>query len=69
MREESAAPAVDAAARGDGGGDSSSGWYYLDPQARIQGPFEGSEMRQWFEAGYFQVNTAVMHARTHADTM
>ncbi|CAN0554576.1 unnamed protein product, partial [Ectocarpus sp. 8 AP-2014] len=35
--------------------EGGSGWYYLDPQNRIQGPFDGSEMRQWFEAGYFQV--------------
>lgn len=29
-------------------------WYYSDPQNNIQGPFKGSEMRQWLKAGYFK---------------
>ncbi|CAN0029962.1 unnamed protein product, partial [Ectocarpus sp. 8 AP-2014] len=37
---------------------------YLDPQNRIQGPFDGSEMRQWFEAGYFQRNLPVRRGVT-----
>uniref|UniRef100_A0A6S8CDN4 GYF domain-containing protein n=1 Tax=Aureoumbra lagunensis TaxID=44058 RepID=A0A6S8CDN4_9STRA len=28
-------------------------WYYRDPQGNIQGPFEPMQMRQWFDAGYF----------------
>lgn len=29
-------------------------WYYADPQRNVQGPFNGMEMRQWLEAGYFK---------------
>lgn len=29
-------------------------WFYLDPQGNVQGPFQGQEMRQWLEAGYFR---------------
>ncbi|KAF0719155.1 Aste57867_1245 [Aphanomyces stellatus] len=29
-------------------------WFYLDPQGLQQGPFKSSEMREWFEAGYFK---------------
>jgi len=29
-------------------------WFYADPQANVQGPFGGEEMRQWLEAGYFK---------------
>ena len=42
-------------------------WFYLDPQMRVQGPFEGSEMRQWFEAGYFQVGTAYVYVGLRRD--
>nr|CCA16417.1 conserved hypothetical protein [Albugo laibachii Nc14] len=29
-------------------------WFYLDPQGQQQGPFKTSEMREWFDAGYFK---------------
>ena len=28
-------------------------WFYRDPQGAFQGPFEATQMRQWFQAGYF----------------
>lgn len=28
-------------------------WFYKDPQGQHQGPFEAPQMRQWFNAGYF----------------
>ena len=28
-------------------------WFYRDPQGAVQGPFEATQMRQWFQAGYF----------------
>lgn len=33
---------------------TNSPWFYADPQGNIQGPFGGTEMRQWLEAGYFK---------------
>ena len=29
-------------------------WSYRDPQGVVQGPFATKEMREWYEAGYFQ---------------
>ncbi|OMH84826.1 GYF domain-containing protein mpd2 [Zancudomyces culisetae] len=28
-------------------------WYYRDPKGKLQGPFSGFNMQEWFEAGYF----------------
>jgi hypothetical protein len=33
---------------------STAQWFYRDPQGLTQGPFSTKEMRDWFEAGYFQ---------------
>jgi PERQ amino acid-rich with GYF domain-containing protein len=34
-------------------------WLYLDPRNNVQGPFQTSEMRNWLEAGYFQIDLPV----------
>lgn len=39
-------------------------WFYLDPQANQQGPFKSSEMRDWFDAGYFKPNLPVRQGRS-----
>jgi GYF domain len=28
-------------------------WYYKDPHGLIRGPFNQSQMAQWYEVGYF----------------
>ncbi|KAF9620316.1 hypothetical protein IFM89_011051 [Coptis chinensis] len=33
--------------------------YYKDPQGEIQGPFSGSDLIGWFEAGYFGIDLKV----------
>lgn len=33
--------------------------YYKDPQGEIQGPFPGSDIIGWFEAGYFGIDLLV----------
>lgn len=33
--------------------------YYKDPQGQIQGPFSGSDIIGWFEAGYFGIDLPV----------
>ncbi|OAY73813.1 PERQ amino acid-rich with GYF domain-containing protein 2 [Ananas comosus] len=33
--------------------------YYKDPQGQIQGPFSGSDLIGWFEAGYFGIDLLV----------
>ncbi|CAO2817803.1 unnamed protein product [Amaranthus hypochondriacus] len=33
--------------------------YYKDPQGQIQGPFSGSDIIGWFEAGYFGIDLQV----------
>ncbi|KAF5196465.1 Gyf domain-containing protein [Thalictrum thalictroides] len=33
--------------------------YYKDPQGEIQGPFSGSDLIGWFEAGYFGIDLQV----------
>lgn len=33
--------------------------YYKDPQGWVQGPFSGSDMIGWFEAGYFGIDLKV----------
>ncbi|KNA12218.1 hypothetical protein SOVF_127950 [Spinacia oleracea] len=33
--------------------------YYKDPQGQIQGPFSGSDIIGWFEAGYFGIDLRV----------
>ncbi|MQL83346.1 hypothetical protein Taro_015840, partial [Colocasia esculenta] len=33
--------------------------YYRDPQGQIQGPFSGSDLIGWFEAGYFGIDLQV----------
>ncbi|KAJ0981917.1 hypothetical protein J5N97_010172 [Dioscorea zingiberensis] len=42
--------------------------YYKDPQGRIQGPFSGSDLIGWFEAGYFGIDLPVRIASAPADT-
>ncbi|CAM9834107.1 unnamed protein product, partial [Chrysoparadoxa australica] len=39
-------------------------WYYQDPQGNIQGPFEGSDMRQWYDGGYFLPDLPVRYGMT-----
>lgn len=34
----------------------SSGWQYVDPSGRIQGPFSLEKMRLWYQHGYFYPN-------------
>jgi len=34
-------------------------WWYLDPQAEIQGPFPEEEMRDWYNEGFFQSDLPV----------
>jgi len=34
-------------------------WFYTDPNGQVQGPFGGSEMRQWLEAGYFKADLPI----------
>ena len=40
-------------------------WYYLDDSGNEQGPFPASDMRSWFDAGYFTSSTKV---RTENET-
>lgn len=42
--------------------------YYQDPQGQIQGPFSGSDLIGWFEAGYFGIDLPVRIASAPADT-
>ncbi|XXG45595.1 hypothetical protein AAC387_Pa02g0637 [Persea americana] len=42
--------------------------YYKDPQGEIQGPFSGSDMIGWFEAGYFGIDLEVRLATASPDT-
>ncbi|KAK4387525.1 protein ESSENTIAL FOR POTEXVIRUS ACCUMULATION 1 [Sesamum angolense] len=41
--------------------------YYKDPQGEIQGPFSGSDIISWFEAGYFGIELQVRLAGAPAD--
>ncbi|XP_008783469.2 protein ESSENTIAL FOR POTEXVIRUS ACCUMULATION 1-like isoform X1 [Phoenix dactylifera] len=41
--------------------------YYKDPQGQIQGPFSGSDLIGWFEAGYFGIDLQVRLASAPAD--
>ncbi|URD85907.1 GYF domain [Musa troglodytarum] len=41
--------------------------YYKDPQGQIQGPFSGSDLIGWFEAGYFGIDLQVRLAGSPAD--
>ncbi|XP_026659790.2 protein ESSENTIAL FOR POTEXVIRUS ACCUMULATION 1-like isoform X2 [Phoenix dactylifera] len=41
--------------------------YYKDPQGRIQGPFSGSDLIGWFEAGYFGIDLQVRLASAPPD--
>ncbi|XP_052820959.1 GRB10-interacting GYF protein 2-like isoform X2 [Mya arenaria] len=34
-------------------------WFYRDPQGDLQGPFNSTEMAEWFSAGYFTMNLQV----------
>ncbi|KAH0459564.1 hypothetical protein IEQ34_012378 [Dendrobium chrysotoxum] len=36
--------------------------YYRDPHGRVQGPFSGSDLIGWFEAGYFGIDLEVRPA-------
>ncbi|XAR61778.1 hypothetical protein NMG60_11016293 [Bertholletia excelsa] len=42
--------------------------YYKDPQGEIQGPFAGSDIIGWFEAGYFGIDLQVRLANAPHDT-
>ncbi|CAA2975644.1 uncharacterized protein LOC111408962 isoform X2 [Olea europaea var. sylvestris] len=42
--------------------------YYKDPQGEIQGPFAGSDIIGWFEAGYFGIELQVRLASAPADS-
>ncbi|KAK9271198.1 hypothetical protein L1049_026788 [Liquidambar formosana] len=42
--------------------------YYKDPQGAIQGPFSGSDIIGWFEAGYFSIDLQVRLASASKDT-
>ncbi|ERN17504.1 uncharacterized protein LOC18445849 [Amborella trichopoda] len=42
--------------------------YYKDPQGEIQGPFPGSDLIGWFEAGYFGIDLQVRHVNASPDT-
>ena len=34
-------------------------WLYKDPQGEIQGPFSYTDMKKWYEAGYFTMDLMV----------
>ncbi|KAK3231592.1 hypothetical protein Dsin_003473 [Dipteronia sinensis] len=42
--------------------------YYKDPQGEIQGPFSGSDIIGWFEAGYFGIDLLVCPASASKDS-
>ncbi|KAM3341839.1 protein ESSENTIAL FOR POTEXVIRUS ACCUMULATION 1 isoform X1 [Capsicum galapagoense] len=42
--------------------------YYKDPQGAIQGPFSGSDIIGWFEAGYFGIDLLVRLASAPQDS-
>ncbi|KAJ9159784.1 hypothetical protein P3X46_025258 [Hevea brasiliensis] len=42
--------------------------YYKDPQGEIQGPFSGSDIIGWFEAGYFGIDLQVQLANASKDS-
>uniref|UniRef100_M1A2E6 GYF domain-containing protein n=1 Tax=Solanum tuberosum TaxID=4113 RepID=M1A2E6_SOLTU len=42
--------------------------YYKDPQGSIQGPFSGSDIIGWFEAGYFGIDLLVRLATAPHDS-
>ncbi|CAN8276967.1 unnamed protein product [Cochlearia groenlandica] len=42
--------------------------YYKDPQGLIQGPFSGSDIIGWFEAGYFGIDLLVRLASAPKDS-
>lgn len=38
---------------------SSQKWFYRDPYMKVQGPFTGVEMTEWYNHGYFDDNLSV----------
>ncbi|KAF5185420.1 Gyf domain-containing protein [Thalictrum thalictroides] len=42
--------------------------YYKDPQGAIQGPFSGSNLMEWFDAGFFGIDLEVRPADASPDT-
>ncbi|KAK1322828.1 Zinc finger CCCH domain-containing protein 19 [Acorus calamus] len=42
-------------------------YYYKDPQGKVQGPFSGSDLIGWFEAGYFGIDLQVRVASAPPD--
>lgn len=42
--------------------------YYKDPRGEIQGPFSGSDIIGWFEAGYFGIDLQVRLASASKDS-
>ncbi|XP_018455088.1 protein ESSENTIAL FOR POTEXVIRUS ACCUMULATION 1 isoform X1 [Raphanus sativus] len=42
--------------------------YYKDPQGLIQGPFSGTDIIGWFEAGYFGIDLLVRPASAPSDS-
>ena len=39
--------------------EAAQNWFYCDLQGTIQGPFPSSQMRSWFQMGFFNANTRV----------
>ncbi|XP_021754626.1 uncharacterized protein LOC110719949 isoform X3 [Chenopodium quinoa] len=42
--------------------------YYKDPQGQVQGPFSGSDIIGWFEAGYFGIDLRVRPVNAPIDS-
>ncbi|XP_020577460.1 uncharacterized protein LOC110022724 [Phalaenopsis equestris] len=42
--------------------------FYKDPQGQVQGPFSGTNLIEWFDAGYFGIDLQVRLANAPADT-
>ncbi|KAK1268915.1 Zinc finger CCCH domain-containing protein 19 [Acorus gramineus] len=43
-------------------------YYYRDPHGKVQGPFSGSDLTGWLEAGYFGIDLQVRLASAPPDT-
>jgi hypothetical protein len=38
---------------------SLANWYYIDDDGEQQGPFDSDNMKQWFDGGFFDLQTKV----------
>ena len=38
-------------------------WFYRDPKGKVQGPWRGDELLNWFKKGYFGVDLPVKRDR------